>query len=136
MTVKVLIASSVAGFPALTRAGVLEILAECPELFGHPHLVEDFDGPRNHDNLEDEFADCVVKDGKVYFLETKTSEFRSSPYVLEKFLSGRLLELFKPITAGHVPKLKIVEIPSGIKWYVTDDDDGSEMVLEEGRVWR
>lgn len=135
MTVPVLIVTSVAGLPPLKREALKELLTCHPELFGHPHLVADFDGPRQHENLEDEFQDCLVDGENVYFLETGTPEFRTLPWLFEKFESGELLALLALRPGEKPPVCKVVEIPSDVKWHLYKDCDGSEMVRETARVW-
>jgi hypothetical protein len=133
--VSVLITTSVAGFPPLKREALKELLSTHPEQFGHPHLVVDFDTPRQHGNLEDEFQDCLVEGEKVYFLETGTPEFRTLPWLLERFTAGELLALLALREGESPPALKVVEIPDDVKWHLYKDDDGSEMVRENARVW-
>ena len=31
--------------------------------------------------------------------------------------------------------IKVVEIPDGVKWYIDEEDDGTEVVHEEARSW-
>lgn len=136
MPVPVLIATSVAGFPPLSREALAELLEKHPEQFGHPHELADFlSMPRQHENLEEEFSDCLVVGEKAYFLETGTPDFRTLPWLLQKFSSGELPALFSLKRGEPPPTLKVVEIPDDVKWHLYKDDDGSEMVRENARVW-
>lgn len=135
MTVPVLIVTSVAGFPPLKREALKELLSCHPEQFGHPHLVADFDMPRQRENLEDEFQDCLVEGENVYFLENGTPEFRTLPWLLAKHAAGELLAMLALSPGESPPAIKVVEIPDDVKWHLYKDDDGSEMVRENARVW-
>lgn len=136
MPVNVLIAASIAGLPPLSRDGLVQLYAAKPELFGHPHEAVEFDNMpgRLHVNLEDEFDNCFVQDGKAYFLQANDPEFRTSTWLLQKFESGELIPLLRtPLSSSG--KLKVVEIPSDVCWYLDCDDDGSEFVREKARIW-
>jgi hypothetical protein len=135
MPVPVLIATCVAGLPPLNREALKELLKKHPEMFGHPHMVGDFDGPRTHENLEDELTDCIVEGDKVYFLETGTPEFRVSTWLIDTFRAGELFSKLDLRPTGTKPILKLVEIPDDVKWHLYQDSDGSEMVRENARVW-
>ena len=139
MTVKVLISSSHAGFPYLTRDGMKALYAAHPELFGHPHDLVDFkdqlpEAGCAHDNVEDEYPDCFAEDGKVYFMQMNAPEFRTCSWLLQTYEAGRLEAFFKGPRSAPV-KLKVLEIPSDVTWDVREADDGTEYVCERARVW-
>jgi hypothetical protein len=48
----------------------------------------------------------------------------------------QVVEQYDWSTVRKSKRLKVVEIPDDVEWYVYEADDGQESVHEEHRVWR
>lgn len=69
-----------------------------------------------------------VDDFEFYLSDRILIESRSDPDLIA------VVELLGKAANGRYAKLKIVEIPDDIKWYI-EDYDGCEWVAEEHRRW-
>lgn len=134
LTLKILTSPCVGG-PNLNQAVVDELFTRCPELFDEPHQVsaffaegEDRNAP-HHDAL---IANTVIRGELIYFLNTRSAEFRTCAWLIAKVASEGS-ERIVPAGSGH--RVKIVEIPEGVDWYIYSDDDGTETIHEQHRVW-
>lgn len=124
--VRVLIGPGVCGF-ALAQP-VLETLFECsPHYFSAAMPVSDHPGPLG--GGWDEAA--VVRGPSLYFLHPALPALRCDAWLLAQFdvLGGQ------GIAGKGCGGLKAVLLPSGVGWHIVEDEDGSETVHENHRVW-
>lgn len=130
---KVLIGPGIGGF-SLHRDVVGQLFALQPELFHEPFDIAEFCGAQEKRlpaEIETDMPHSHVSDSKIYFL-MEVPELQSNPWLIAKFEKDGCASL----TARGGSNLKIVEVPSGVSWYLRVEDDGSESVHEEHRIWR
>jgi hypothetical protein len=86
----------------------------------------------------------INRTGCGYGLSKKAYEFLGLEwddygFALESDRSNlRLVECVETLgdeANGEHAELIVVEIPDGVKWYIYADDDGSETIHEEHRIW-
>jgi hypothetical protein len=134
-TQDIIISPSVCGMQ-LRRSVIEQLLTLHPELFDEPHPLKDLEVPgvSAPDPEEDKelFANSVVQGELVYFLDMG-AKLRTCRWLIEKLQRDGNASLVPP---GSRTELKIVSIPSDVKWYIRVDDDGSEMVFEQSRSWQ
>lgn len=134
LTIKILTSPCVGG-PDLNQAVLDELFVRCPELFDEPHLVSAFfaEGEdRNAPHHAALLANTVIRGELIYFMNARSPEFRTCAWLIAK-VENEGCESVVPADSGH--RLKIVEIPAGVEWYVYSDDDGTETVHEQHRSW-
>lgn len=132
MTVKILIGPGVNGL-ALSPSIVASLFELDRSLFNEPIPREMLVGglPVQTDaELEAMFVHSHVVGTDVYFLN-EGAELRTNAWLIDKFT----IEGAAALAAEPRAKIKIVEIPDGVDWYVYKDDCGSESIHETHRVW-
>jgi hypothetical protein len=134
LTIKILTSPCVGG-PNLSHEVVDELFARCPELFDEPHQVSAFfpEGEdRSAPHLAALLANTIIRDELIYCLDTSSQKFRTCSWLVEKVEKDGGDSV---VPVGSTTRLKIVEIPDGVEWYVYSNDDGSESINEKHRVW-
>lgn len=132
MTIKILIGPGVNGL-ALSPAIVAGLFAQDRSLFNEPIPREMLAGGlplRTDSELEAMFVHSHVVGADVYFLN-EGAELRTNVWLIEKFTN----EGAAALAAEPRAKIKVVEIPEEVDWYVYKDECGSESIHEKHRVW-
>jgi hypothetical protein len=129
---KVIIAPEVCGF-SLSRECLEELFARRPDLFDEPFPAEELRLEGQSDaELLDWHSSAVLREGHLYFLKEKEPGLRTDAVLLTA------LEAYgdTALRGKDCGRLKILEVPDEARWYIREEDDGSESVHEMHRVWR
>jgi len=129
---KVIIAPEVCGF-SLSRDCLEELFARRPDLFNDPFPAEELrlEG-QSDEELLDWHSSAVLREGHLNFLKEKDPGLRTDAVLLAA-LAAHGDTALRGKDCSH---LKVVEVPDDVRWYIREDDDGSESVHETHRVWR
>ena len=132
MSVKILIGPGIGGL-LLKSSVVAELFERFPDLFDEPFLLKDFvpDGVTGGEGEEDAlmFSQACVKGEQLFFLKD-TAALRTLPWLIERIEREGSEALCRRGYNG-----KVVEIPDDVRWYIRSEDDGSESIHEEHRIW-
>jgi hypothetical protein len=129
---KVIIAPAVCGF-SLNRDCLEELFARRPELFDEPFPADELRLEGQTDaELLDWHSSAVMRQGHLHFLKEKDPDLRTDAVLLAA------LEAYgdTALRGKDCSRLKVVEVPDDVRWYVREDDDGSESIHETHRVWQ
>ena len=74
------------------------------------------------------YSNALEYDELIYFFKD-SKKIRTSSLV-RKLVEKHQKDFKNPLTA-----FKIIKVPKGIKWNVSSNEDGSEKVCEQHRVW-
>lgn len=129
---KIIIAPGVCGF-SLSRKCLEELFTRRPDLFDEPFPADELrlDGQSDEDLLK-WHSNAVLRDCLLHFLKARDPGLRTDACLLAA------LEAYGDIAVrgNDCSCLKVVEVPDDVRWYIREDDDGSESVHEMHRVWR
>lgn len=132
---KVLISTGVCGLQISKE--MMQALFERDQSFFDPMPRSEWteaDGlPTGSNELQRLFGDrAVITESYIYFFKSQVAALRTNPWLIEQAEQ----DVARVVVAGYEKGVKVVELPDGVKWYLRCDDDGSESIHEEHRVWR
>jgi hypothetical protein len=76
------------------------------------------------------FTGMLFRDGAVYAFNCSKEASRSDPALV------KIVEEMGEAASDEISSLKILEVPSDVSWHIDEDEDGTEYVRENSRVWR
>jgi hypothetical protein len=130
---KIVIGTKACGLKLRTEM-IHALYARNPGFFyGMPHdlwFLKD-DGPESEAEFRKLFPEAVVGEAEVFFLKDADPALRTDPWLVAQVCVA-LPTVVKDDYRGGV---KIVDVPDGVRWYIRADEDGSEKVHEEHRIW-
>ena len=145
--IEVVINTCIGGF-GLSKEAILELYecgAKAIEVFDIEDYIKDYEDILDNETSREEIINYLhsvaVKDDKVIVEKYSFVYERGLPEDQKEYLRADkdLVAVVKKLgkKANNInSSLKIVKIPKGIKWYIAEDETGSESVEEEHRSWK
>lgn len=123
----------------LNRFALTELYKRIPEAFDSFYHIDFLFSEDSHLTgveaqkrlLECYSSNAVVDTEKIHFLNNIVA-IRSNLWLIEQVERDPI----RVIDLSGLHSVRVCEIPDGIKWYLHEDDDGSESIHEEHRIWR
>jgi hypothetical protein len=85
------------------------------------------------EELEQMFGEhAIVTEFVLYFFKDKSPRLRTDPWLIGQ-VEHDVRRVVKP---GYEDGVKVLDIPDDVKWYLRAEDDGSESIHEEHRIWQ